>query len=74
MLKFQNDNEKSINAKWESYLCHLLFLRELNINLIIQEIKTNLNSYFKLHCFILSQSSYLDIILLSIIIDLDLFD
>ena len=74
LLKFQNDNEKSINAKWESYLCHLLFLRELNINLLIQEIKTNLNSYFKLHCFILSQSSYLDIILLSIIIDLYLFD
>ena len=37
-------------------------------------IKTNLNQYFKLHCFILEQASYLDIILLSIIIDLDLFD
>ena len=74
LLKSQNNAEKTINSKWESYLCHLLFLKELNIDLLINEIKTNLNSYFKLHCFILEQASYFDIILLSIIIDLDLFD
>ena len=72
--KNKNNSDKAINSKWESYLSHLLFLRELNTNLLLNEIKTNLNSYFKLHCFILEQASYLDIILLSIIIDLDLFD
>ena len=72
--KPKDDDEKSLYTKWEVYLCHLLFLKEININLLIKEIKTNLNSYFKLHCFILAQSSYLDIILLSIMIDVDLYD
>ena len=63
LLKQENINDESFVKKWEIYLFHLLFLREIN-----------LNTYFKLHCFILEQSSYFDIILLSIIIDLDLFD
>ena len=74
LLKPNNDIEKSNISKWEIYLCHLLFLKELNLNLLIKEIKTNLNPYFKLHCFILEQESYFDIILLSIVIDLDLFE
>ena len=74
LLKQQNINDESLFTKWEIYLFHLLFLREINLNKLKHEIETNLNSYFKLHCFIFDQSSYFDIILLSIIIDLDLFD
>ena len=74
LLKPPNSIDKSLISKWEIYLFHLLFLKEININQLKQAIQTNLNTYFKLHCFILEQSSYFDIILLSIIIDLDLFD
>ena len=74
LLKPPSSIDKSLISKWEIYLFHLLFLREININQLRQEIQTNLNTYFKLHCFILEQSSYFDIILLSIIIDLDLFE
>ena len=74
LLKPPNNNDQSLISKWEIYLMHLLFLKEININQLKLEIQTNLNTYFKLHCFILEQSSYIDIILLSIIIDINLFD
>ena len=66
--------DKNILLLWEKYLFHLLFLKELNINLLTKEIKTNINLHFKYYCFILGNISYLDIILLSIIIDLDIYD
>ena len=74
LLKPPKNTDEQIITKWEIYLLHLLFLKEIDINLLKKEIQINLNVYFKLHCFILEQSSYLDIILLSIIINLDLFD
>ena len=74
LLKPPNNKDKSLLTKWEIYLFHLLFLKEINMNLLKKEIQTNLNTYFKLHCFILEHPSYFDIILLSIIIDLELFD
>ena len=74
LIKPSNDIEKENIPKWEKYLCHLLFLKELNQNLLLKEITTHLNSYFKLHNFILVQASYFDIILLSIIIDLEIFN
>ena len=66
--------EKDIIFKWEIYLIHLFFLKETNLDLLKKEIKSLLNEHFKFYCFILGQSSYLDIILLSIIIDIDLYD
>ena len=69
-----NDKEKNLILNWEIYLVHLLFLREIKTDLLKKEITTNLNNHFKFYCFILKQASFLDIILLSIIIDTALYD
>ena len=74
LLNPQNESEKDIIFKWEIYLFHLFFLKEINLDLLRKEIKTVLNEHFKYYCFILGQVSYFDIILLSIIIDIDLYD
>ena len=74
LLNLQNESEKNLIYNWEIYLVHLLFLREINLDLLRKEIKTNLNKHFKFYCFILNQESFLDIILLSIILDIELYD
>ena len=74
ILTPQTDIEKNLISKWEIYLVHLLFLREINIDILKNEIKTHLNEHFQFYCFILGQASYLDIILLSIIIDIELYE
>ena len=65
---------KTILFLWEKYLLHLLFLKEINLDLLKKEIEIHLNEHFKYYCFILGQITHLDIILLSIIIDLDIYD
>ena len=74
LLKPKTDSEKDIISKWEKYLIHLLFLKEINLDLLIKEIKIHLSKHFKFYCFILGQESFFDIILLSIIIDIDIYD
>ena len=74
ILESKTDSEKDIIYKWEKYLIHLLFLKEINIELLKKELETNLSEHFKFYCFILGQISYFDIILISIIIDIEIFD
>ena len=73
-LNLQTESDINLVYNWQAYLVHLLFLKEINLELLKKEIKTNLNNHFKFYCFIINQTSFLDIILLSIIIDIDLYD
>ena len=74
LINNEKCSDKNILLKWEKYLIHLFFLKELNLDIIKKEAETLLNDHFKDYDFIIGQISYLDIILLSIIIDLDLYD
>ena len=74
LLQSKTESEKEIIPKWEKYLIHLFFLKELDMKLLVKELETNISKHFKFYCFILGEISYFDIILLSILIDIDLFE
>ena len=74
LIKSEKWFDVNILSKWEKYLIHLFFLKEINLDLLMKEIETHLNDHLKDYSFILGNISYLDIILLSIIIDLDIYD
>lgn len=67
LLANSKENKIELFYKWEKYFLHLLFLKEFNEKLFINEIKTNLNKHFQFSNFILKQFSYYDVVLLSII-------
>ena len=73
-LKPKTDLEKQLFKKWEIYLIHLLFLKDVNLELLKDELKKHINEHFKYYCFIIGEASFYDIILLSIIIDTDIYD
>ena len=59
--------------KWEIYLTHLLFIKELNLTKFQTELENNLNIFFKYNSFILNTISYFDLILYSIIFSSPLY-
>lgn len=58
---------KKLISKWEIYIIHLLFLKELNLIKFQNELENNINTFFKYNNFILNSLSYFDLILYSII-------
>ena len=60
-------NDEKLISKWEIYIIHLLFLKELNLIKFQNELENNINTFFKYNNFILNSLSYFDLILYSII-------
>ncbi len=76
--KFINKDNNEINdekliSKWEIYITHILFLKELNLNKFQNELENNINTFLKYNNFILNTLSYFDLILYSIIFSSPLY-